>query len=106
MRGRFLAIVVLIHSRNTVSTEGRGVSSLSGSAGVELDGGILEIEAAELLYPSSESPKEEARYHCMTCSGLGTALGSLKPVNSVKELVVSAALQLDTSALRVMVTDD
>lgn len=70
MSGTAAPIVWLRHSRNVrLSVDGSGVSSESGSAGIEGDEGILAYDAAELLYTSRVNAKVDARYHCTTCSG-------------------------------------
>ena len=85
------------------TSAGRGDSAEIGDGGVLAFAGMLDGRATVLLYPSRESAKVEARYHCTTCSGRGAESASgLKGLMALEELVIE---QLATRAAKTVFTD-
>jgi len=87
---------------------GSGVSPNWVKLVLELLGGWFEERAAVLLYPSSVSANEEARYHWMTCSGRGQVLVSLSKegVKATMLLVLLATEQFATTAAKTAETEE
>lgn len=62
MSGTLAPTVVLTHAKNVLfKLEGNGVSSDRGIGALVFDSGMLEGNAAVLLYPSSPSANVDAR---------------------------------------------